>query len=179
MKTFNAILMISRLESGYSTEAMETVDIAAVIRDVFELYEPVAEEKEADLQLALVDSTLIQANRELVAQALANLIDNALKYAGRNGAAPLKITGRLTADAKTVTIDICDNGPGIALEDRERVTERLIRLEESRTMPGSGLGLSLVKAVMKLHRGKLTLNDAEPGLCARLQFPRSTKDTIQ
>lgn len=170
IRTFNAILMISRLETGYSSETMEQIDLRRLMADVFELYEPVAEETGAEITLDKGGPLMVTGNRELLAQALSNLVDNAIKYAGTNGNTP-KVSLTAAMEEDHAVLRVRDNGPGIPETDHERVTERFVRLEESRTQPGSGLGLSLAKAVMKLHRGRLEFADAAPGLEVRLVFP--------
>jgi signal transduction histidine kinase len=170
IRTFNAILMISRLEAGNSSESMDRIDLRQIMAEVHELYEPVAEEAGAALTVESGPPLPVTGNRELVAQALSNLVDNAIKYAGTNGQAAEVALSAAGAGANT-TVTVRDNGPGIPEADRERVTERFVRLEESRTQPGAGLGLALAKAVMKLHRGRIEFADAAPGLEVRLVFP--------
>jgi signal transduction histidine kinase len=170
IRTFNAILMISRLEAGYSAESTDRIDLAGIIADVAELYEPVAEERGVTLETRIAKPQTVMANRELVAQALSNVVDNAIKYCAGHAAAPAVSIALDKADGE-VRIVIADNGPGIPAEDRERATERFVRLEASRTQPGSGLGLSLARAVMTFHRGRLELADADPGLEVAMVFP--------
>ena len=116
----------------------------------------------------------MRGNRELVSQALANLVDNAIKYAGRrpSGGTPAEITIAAAAEGDRILLTVADNGPGIAEADRARVVERFVRLEQSRSEPGSGLGLSLASAVAHLHGGELKLEDNQPGLRAVLVLPR-------
>ncbi|TCQ82490.1 hypothetical protein EDF68_101879 [Ochrobactrum sp. BH3] len=170
IRTFNAILMISRLEAGYSSENLENMPVASIVSDVAEMYEPVAEDAGATLTLGVLDDAPLHINRELVGQTVSNLVDNAIKYAlvGEN---PAVVTLSMERDSQWVRIVVADNGSGIPEDKREQATERFVRLEESRTQPGSGLGLSLAKAVMKLHGGALRLEDNEPGLRAVLEFP--------
>ncbi len=170
IRTFNAILMISRLEAGYSSENLENMPVASIVSDVAEMYEPVAEDAGATLTLGALDDTPLHINRELVGQTVSNLVDNAIKYAlvGEN---PAVVTLSMERDSQWVRIVVADNGSGIPEDKREQATERFVRLEESRTQPGSGLGLSLAKAVMKLHGGALRLEDNGPGLRAVLEFP--------
>jgi len=170
IRTFNAILMISRLEAGYSSESMQIMPAAPILRDVAELYEPVAEDAGVSLALGELDETPLRINRELVGQTVSNLVDNAIKYAGGEGSGAT-VTLSMERQEKNVLIVVADNGPGIPEESHDRVTERFVRLEESRTQPGLGLGLSLAKAVMKLHGGSLKLEDNKPGLRAVLVFP--------
>lgn len=172
IKTFNAILMISRLEAGYSAEAVTRVDLSAVVADVVELYEPAAEEVGVTLSAEIGDAIHVDGNRELVAQALSNIVDNAIKYSSvKEKGAAVKVA--LEDLGEDICLTVTDNGPGIPDEvDRLRVTERFVRLEKSRSQPGSGLGLSLAKAVMKYHQGSLDLRAAEPGLAVVMTFPK-------
>jgi signal transduction histidine kinase len=170
IRTFNAILMISRLEAGYSAEQTTQVDLAEIVADVVELYEPVAEEIGVSLDAVVVGKAVVAANRELVAQALSNIIDNAIKYSAGSQGAPKAIVSLRPLDGGYV-LEIADNGPGIPEEDRDRATERFVRLEQSRSQPGSGLGLSLAKAVMEFHGGRLELSGRNPGLSVRMIFP--------
>lgn len=170
IRTFNAILMISRLEAGYSAESTHRIDLAGIIADVAELYEPVAEERGVALETRITGPQTVTANRELVAQALSNVVDNAIKYSAGHAAAPA-VSIALAKSGEEVRIVIADNGPGIPAEDRKRATERFVRLEVSRSQPGSGLGLSLARAVMTFHRGRLDLSDADPGLKVTMVFP--------
>ncbi len=170
IRTFNAILMISRLEAGYSAENLENMSVASIVSDVAEMYEPVAEDAGATLTLSTLDDAPLHINRELVGQTVSNLVDNAIKYA-LSGENPAVVTLSMERDSQWVRIVVADNGPGIPEDKREQATERFVRLEESRTQPGSGLGLSLAKAVMKLHGGALRLEDNGPGLRAVLEFP--------
>jgi signal transduction histidine kinase len=176
IRTFNAILMISRLEAGYSAEQTGEVDLAEIVADVVELYEPVAEEQGVALEAAVSGKALVTANRELVAQALSNIVDNAIKYSAGTCDAP-KVVVSLRADGSGFTLEVADNGPGIPEDDRERATERFVRLEQSRSQPGSGLGLSLAKAVMKFHGGGLELSGRNPGLSVKMTFPGESRQT--
>lgn len=170
IRTFNAILMISRLEAGYSSENLENMSVASIVSDVAEMYEPVAEDAGATLTLGALDDAPLHINRELVGQTVSNLVDNAIKYA-QTGEGAAVVTLSMERDSQWVRIVVADNGLGIPEDKREQATERFVRLEESRTQPGSGLGLSLAKAVMKLHGGALRLEDNGPGLRAVLEFP--------
>jgi len=174
IRTFNAILMISRLEAGYSSENLENMPVAPILRDVAEMYEPVAEDAGVSLTLGDLDEVALHINRELVGQTISNLVDNAVKYAGKYAGGEERtatVSLSMERDPNWVRIIVADNGPGIPEEKREQATERFVRLEESRTQPGSGLGLSLAKAVMKLHGGALRLEGNDPGLRAVLEFP--------
>jgi signal transduction histidine kinase len=174
IRTFNAILMISRLEAGNSAEPTTAVDLAETVRDVVELYEPLAEENGVQITAETGEPARIAGNRELIGQALSNIVDNAIKYsAGGEGEPRVGVSLEKSADG--IIVAVRDNGPGIAEADRERVTERFVRLEQSRNLPGSGLGLSLAKAVMTFHGGRLELTDAGPGLLVRMVFPAADK----
>ncbi len=170
IKTFNALLLIARLEAGAVEATAERFDLAALVRDVAELYEPVAEEAGVALHCAADNDTPVRANRQLIGQAIANMIDNAIKY-GRAGPAPGAVEVDLSITASDVRITVSDRGPGIPTLDRERVLKRFVRLEESRTQPGTGLGLSLVAAVARLHGGHIRLEDNAPGLRIVLVLP--------
>lgn len=175
IKTFNAILMISRLEAGYSSENLAKVDLAAAIHDVVELYEPVAEEGGVSLEAAPMDNIEIDGNRELIGQALSNIVDNAIKYSTDASEKPTVLVTLERANGQ-IRLAVTDNGQGIPDEDdRARATERFVRLEKSRSQPGSGLGLSLAKAIMKFHRGRLDLLPANPGLSVVMSFPEQDR----
>ncbi|MGZ3410090.1 MAG: sensor histidine kinase [Xanthobacteraceae bacterium] len=181
IRTFNALLLIARTESGEAREDMTEFDAADVARGVAELYEPVAEEAGLTLRVE-TDPTPMTGNRELVGQALANLLDNAIKYAAPNGKAingehrEIAVSSKGSEDS--ISLSVGDQGPGIPEADRDRVVGRFIRLEQSRSKPGSGLGLSLASAVATLHGGKLKLEDNAPGLRATLELPRAKSHAI-
>jgi hypothetical protein len=168
LQTFNALLSIARAESGQSREALQPLDARVILTDVAELYEPIAEEEGGRLTIAAEEELPVLGDRQLLAQAISNLVDNALKYgAPASGeAVTVAVAGR--RDGDNILIEVADRGPGIPEEHRERVIERFVRLDESRSKPGNGLGLSLVAGVMKLHGGSLTLSDNAPGLRALL-----------
>jgi signal transduction histidine kinase len=176
IKTFNALLSIARLEAGAGGDHKETLDVAALVRDVAELYEPVAEERGLMLRADVVAPIFTRADRQLLGQAIANLIDNAIKYGapergdGGNGARP---EVSVTAETKGAMAEIAvtDRGPGVPAAERGRVLDRFVRLEASRSEPGSGLGLSLVAAVARLHGGTVRLEDNQPGLRVILSLP--------
>ena len=176
IRTFNALLMIARAESGQARDNMTEFDAAEIARDVTELYEPLAEEKGLALTVEAPDAAPVRGNRELVGQALANLVDNAIKYAEPNGKAngePAEIIVRAGNDGERIMLSVADRGPGIPEADRGRVVERFVRLEQSRSKPGSGLGLSLASAVARLHGGELKLEDNHPGLRSTIALPRA------
>jgi signal transduction histidine kinase len=176
IRTFDALLMIARAESGHARDNMTEFDAAEIARDVGELYEPLADEKGIALTVDAPAAAPVRGNRELVSQALANLIDNAIKYAGPNGqvnGAPAEIVVKAGNDGERIALSVADRGPGIAEADRGRVVERFVRLEQSRSEPGSGLGLSLAAAVARLHGGELKLEDNHPGLRSTIALPRA------
>ncbi|MGD0335314.1 MAG: HAMP domain-containing sensor histidine kinase [Xanthobacteraceae bacterium] len=177
IRTFDALLMIARAESGHARDNMTEFDAAEIARDVGELYEPLADEKGLALTVDAPAAAPVRGNRELVSQALANLVDNAIKYAGpkhtETNKAPAEIVVKAGADGDRITLSVADHGPGIPDADRDRVVERFVRLEQSRSEPGSGLGLSLAAAVARLHGGELKLEDNHPGLKSTIALPRA------
>ena len=177
--TFNALLMIARAESGQARDGMTDVDAAEIARGVGELYEPVADEKGIQLRVAAPAAVPVHGNRELISQALANLVDNAIKYGAPdngliNGAEP-EIVIEAMPDGERILLTVADAGGGIPAIDRGRAVERFVRLEQSRSQPGSGLGLSLAAAVARLHGGELRLEDNHPGLRTVLSLPRAAQ----
>jgi signal transduction histidine kinase len=172
IRVFNALLMIARLEAGNASETAADFDAAEVARGVAELYEAAAEDAGSPLQVSVEPNLPVRGSRELVGQALANLLDNALKYGRRGdqqGARPVTVTAR--REGEHVDIAVADRGPGIPEADRGRALERFVRLESARTRPGFGLGLSLAAAVARLHGGILRLEDNGPGLRVVLSLP--------
>jgi hypothetical protein len=176
IRTFNALLMIARAESGQSRDDMAEFDAAEIANDIGELYEPLAEQNGIALKVEAQSAAPVKGNRELVSQALSNLVDNAIKYAAipdRPAASPpAQVVVQALNDGDRVLLTVSDNGPGIPETDRQRVMERFVRLEQSRSQPGSGLGLSLAAAVARLHGGELTLADNAPGLKSIIALPR-------
>jgi signal transduction histidine kinase len=173
IQTFNALLMIARVEAGSPDGAISEFEIGTVINDVVELYEPVAEERGMTIRVGPVESIKLRISRELLGQALANLIDNAIKYAPLpcTGSQSIAVTVSAVQEGGDLVVKVADNGIGIAAADRERVLQRFVRLEQSRSQPGSGLGLSLAAAVARLHHGTIELGDANPGLLVTLRLP--------
>jgi signal transduction histidine kinase len=179
IRTFNALLMIARAESGQARGNMDDFDAADVARGIQELYEPLAEDGGMTLRVK-TSAAPVHGNRELISQALANLVENAIKYgkpltaAGAEAiatAASKEIVIEARRDGDAVLLSVTDHGPGIPEADRSHAVERFVRLEASRSQPGSGLGLSLASAVATLHGGELRLGDAHPGLSATLAIP--------
>jgi len=180
IRTFNALLMISRVEAGAVAAEMTTVDLSAIVADTAELYEPVAEDAGLALTAEIEPDVSIQGNRELIGQALFNLIDNAIKYAP-GGAGTPSIVFKLHLAADGVRLCVADHGAGVPAEKRGDVVKRFFRMDESRSKPGTGLGLALVEAVMELHGGRLELSDTDVesadarGLTAVMIFPIAEK----
>jgi len=164
--TFNALLSIAEAEAGSRRDTATVIDLAEIARAVAELYEPVAEEKGLVLSFEAPKPVRVRGDRHLLSQAIANLLDNALKYTPA-GRVALSVRGE-TGNAR---VEIADSGPGIPADRREAVFDRFVRLEGSRSTPGNGLGLSLVRAVARLHDGTATLEDNAPGLTAVLTLP--------
>ena len=175
LRTFGAVLAIARLEAAAAAPDQRLFNPADVAAGVAELYEPVSEEKGLDFKAELAGGLKVRGNREFVAQAVANLLDNAIKYTPAGGAVMLRVRRRASGEAE---ISVTDTGPGVAEADRARVVERFVRLENSRHAPGAGLGLSLVAAVARVHGGRLELDEGPgmvdgkgPGLRVALVLP--------
>jgi signal transduction histidine kinase len=190
IQIFDALLSIAHAEADAGREGMSDFDGGSVARDVGDLYEPVAEERGVTLSVKSEPELTVHGSRELVSQALANLVDNALKY-GRPDAAEANSAGRTPSPSSSLAIEltarrsganieftVADRGPGIPEHDRERVLDRFVRLENARSHPGSGLGLSLAAAVARLHNGRLRIEDNNPGLRAVISLPAApVRDT--
>ena len=176
IRTFNALLMISRVEAGQAPAEMSAIDISGIAQDSAELYEPVAEDSGLKLATEVAEGVEVKGNRELVGQALGNLIDNAVKYAEGSGGEP-DIRIALERREGEVVLSVADSGPGVPDDKREDVVKRFVRLDASRSKPGTGLGLSLAGAVMEMHHGRLELDATHPerennrGLTVRMVFP--------
>ena len=173
MSIFSALLMIARVEASAVPDSLADFDLGGTVADVVELYEPTADEAGVDLRASIAPGLAVTANRELIGQALANLMDNALKYGtpAEGGTARARVDVRAERIGPAIAVTVADGGPGIAPEDRLRVLDRFVRLEGARTRPGSGLGLSLVAAVARLHHGDLRIEDNAPGLRAVFTLP--------
>ncbi|MCJ2010972.1 sensor histidine kinase [Methylobacterium sp. J-076] len=171
IRVFNALLTIARLEAGSAGEIMAPLDLGATAHGVGELYEALAEDNGLSIEVQAGADVIIEANRELIGQALANLIDNALKYGTPDGGEPRRIVITVQARPGLAHLSVADHGPGIPDDEREHVLTRFVRLEKSRSRPGFGLGLSLVNAVVRLHRGTLRLADNGPGLRVEITLP--------
>lgn len=168
LATFNALLRIARIEAGGQRAAFAPVDLAPLVIDLADLYEPVAAERDQQFVLHTPGPAWVIGDRDLLFQALSNLVDNAIKYTPQGGAIEL----RLQAGDGHVTIEVADNGPGIPRSLHGEVFRRFYRVDDSRSTPGSGLGLSLVQAVVQLHGATIELLDNHPGLRARLRLER-------
>src|SRR5215470_3100296 len=156
--TFNALLSIAEAEAGSRREALAVVRLDEIARSVSELYEPVADEKGLTLAAIIDDGLLVRGDRHLLSQAIANLLDNALKYTP-SGSVSLTVR----AEGEWARVAVADTGPGVPPEQRETVFDRFVRLEGSRSTPGNGLGLSLVRAVARMHGGSVRLEANRPG----------------
>lgn len=171
IQTFNALLMIARAEAGAPSGALTEINVSDIVADVAELYGPVAEDEGIAIETEIEPGVTLKANRELVGQAMVNLLENAVKYAKPETGEPGRIGITLRREPGRVRIIVADNGPGIPQQDRKRVLERFVRLEESRSEHGSGLGLSLVNAVARLHGGTFVVEDNAPGVRAVMDLP--------
>jgi signal transduction histidine kinase len=160
LTTFNAMLRIAQIESGTVYSEFGAVDLGAVAADAVELYEPLAASNGQHLTINIASDVRVWGDRDLLFQAMVNLLDNALKYTTQHGRVEVSVSGSSSGG----TIAIADNGPGIPPNECERVLKRFVRLQAQRDHSGSGLGLSLVAAIAKLHRGTLELTDNAPGL---------------
>lgn len=166
IKTFNALLSIAQAESGVHRDDWIAIPLDQLISDLGDLYEAVAEEEGITFSYSAQAGLVLQANRHLIAQVITNLLDNAVKYTPKEGSI------RLAAEQQEgeILISVSDTGPGIPKEEKERVFKRFVRLDNARSTPGNGLGLSLVKAVADLHGAQVELLDNQPGLTVVLRF---------
>lgn len=164
LATFNALLRIARIEYSEQRKGFNSVELNSILYDLLELYEPLIEEKGQRLNIDISQKMVISADRDMLFQAFANLLDNAIKYTPDHGV----ITIRSVKEGVNWYVEIADNGPGIPEEAHEKVVLRFYRLDQSRTTPGSGLGLALVFAVLKLHKLDLSFSNNKPGLCVRV-----------
>lgn len=171
--TFNSILSLTKVQAGASSQFVE-INITEMLTELAELYEPATEDSDLQFSFEIADDLKLKGDPNLIAQAVTNLLDNAIKYTPTGGA--LTLRGRLTRKHE-LEISVTDTGPGIKPEDRDRAVRRFVRLEASRTQPGNGLGLAMVSAIAGLHSGQLVLEDGPgsadaPGLRAALLFPQ-------
>jgi signal transduction histidine kinase len=166
LTTFGALLRIARIEAGGVRANFEQVDLGALVQDAAELYDAVAEEKQLELDINLEAKSKVHGDRDLLFQAIINLLDNAIKYSPQAG----RIVMRLGEHNHRPALSISDNGPGIPAEECDKVLQRFYRMDQSRSQHGSGLGLSLVAAVARMHNTVLEFGDNHPGLIAELRF---------
>lgn len=170
--TFNAMLSIARLEAGIDSAQWRETRMGDLAGELAELYEAVAEEDEnLSFTSEIKTNPSFHCNRHLIGQAVTNLLDNAIKYSPKPSRVKLTVEG----DSRSFIITVSDNGPGIPENERERVFERFVRLENERNSPGNGLGLSLVQAVVRLHSAHLTMSDNNPGLSVSIHFATQRK----
>jgi signal transduction histidine kinase len=174
LHTFNALMEIARAEAGSFRGEWGLVDLSALVRELGDLYGDLAEEQGRRLELEIAADLGITGNRHLLAQAVSNLLDNALKFSPPGTPVRLELA---YAEEERVQLRVSDRGPGIPAAERGHVLQRFVRLDAARSTPGSGLGLSLAAAVARLHGARLTLDDAGPGLVVTLAFDRAWRES--
>ncbi len=167
LSTFNALLLMGNLDSNTRNFQLEQHDASKILNDLSELYEVLAEEKHHQLTIDIKDCIFINMNKKLFSQAISNLLDNAIKYIPPGG----KIKLCIRKQGHIACITISDNGPGIPKSERENVFKRFTRLDQSRTLPGTGLGMALVASIINLHKGSISLGDNKPGLLIEIRIP--------
>ena len=177
LKTFAAVLAIARLQAARDAPDQTLFDPSQLAADIVELYRPLAEERALEFTAELAQGLSVRGNREFIAQAMANILDNAVKYNAAGGAVMLRVRRRSSGE---IEFSVTDTGPGVPEADRARVVQRFVRLENSRSQPGVGLGLSLVSAVAEAHGGRLEIDEGPgkvgeigPGLRVALILPRA------
>ncbi len=170
LQTFNALLRIARIESGSYASELKEVDLKDLVLDASEFYEALAQDKNQTLDLDLGSGLIINGDRDLLFQAVVNLLDNAIKYTPEGGRVGVRLRGMSQA-----VISVWDEGPGLQAEEMEKVTQRFYRVDKTRGLPGNGLGLSMVKAVCEMHKGQLILKDNQPGLRVEMCLPLRSK----
>lgn len=169
LRLISATLELGRTEAGLGREQFSDFDLAGLMRDICEIYQPIVEERDQSIAVEGDEAIAYFGNRQMIGRAVANLVDNALKYGGSDGA--IRLVARDLGEQ--VEVVVADQGPGIPPELRDAALRKYRRLDESRTTEGSGLGLALARAVARLHGGDLILEDNVPGLCVRLVLPRA------
>ncbi len=167
LRTFASLLRISQIEAFDRRVVFRTVDLTEIAGEVVELFDPATEEKAGSLELIAGRSVQVGGDRDLLFDAIANLVDNAVKHGGAAGDVMVEVK----RDDAGPVISVADHGPGIPIEERQNVFRRFYRLEQSRSTPGNGLGLSLVAAVAHLHEARIHMADNKPGLRVELHFP--------
>jgi signal transduction histidine kinase len=168
LATFSSLLRIAQIEAGARRANFTTVDLSALLENVYDAYAPVAEDNGQRLRSSIEAGIAVVGDRELLTQMFANLVENALRHT-REGT---EISIDLMREKGIVVASVADDGPGIPARMRQNVLKRFVRLDRSRVTPGNGLGLSLVAAITELHEIALELGDNRPGLCVALRFPR-------
>ncbi len=166
IKMLNSLLSISQIETGALRKNWHRIDISKVVDEVVDFYQPFAEEKNINITIKKEGDAFISGNEQLLSQSISNIIDNAIKYTNNNG----KIDVLMRQKNEAALIQICDNGCGVDSKDYGKIVKKFVRLDKSRNLPGSGLGLSFVYAAAKLHKAKLRFKDNNPGLCVILEF---------
>jgi len=167
LRTFSSLLRITQIETRDRTAGFRHLDLTEIAREVIELFDPAAEENGVTLELAASDRMDVVGDRDLLFDAISNLVDNAIKHGGRKGCITVAVWYR----ADGPVLSVADRGPGIPIEERKHVLKRFYRLESSRNSPGNGLGLSVVAAVASLHGARIEMADNSPGLRIELHFP--------
>jgi signal transduction histidine kinase len=172
LTSFNALLRISTLESGSQLAGGSEVELSALLRDVVELYEPLAHEQGIELVLDAPQAQVCKGEIDLLFQMFANVLDNAIKYTPKQGAIRVQLRPVVADDGHSHSVVIADSGPGIPADERKNVFRRFYRVESSRSeQPGHGLGLSLVQAIAQYHYGSVELGSNNPGLQVRVKLP--------
>ncbi len=166
LKMINSILELTQIETGALRRNWNNVNISKIIFDAVDFYQPFAEEKEIEITFIKDSDIFILGNEQLLSQAIINILDNAVKFIQKGG----KITVSCGINRECAVISICDNGPGVKPEYYTIITKKFVKLDVSRSLEGSGLGLSLVKAITDIHKGQLNFKDNSPGLCVVLKF---------
>jgi signal transduction histidine kinase len=167
LTTFSSLLRISQIEAPDRTAAFRNIDLSEIVREVVELFEPAAEERAVRLELSAGEAVSMVGDRDLLFDAISNLVDNAIKHGGDHS--DVWIAAAQGADGPVLSI--ADHGPGIPIDEHKHVLRRFYRLERSRNRPGNGLGLSLVAAVANLHGAHVIMSDNSPGLRIEVHFP--------
>jgi signal transduction histidine kinase len=177
VETFDALLRIAEIEAGARRLRFTMVDLQQVLMDVSEVYQPVADDAGDTFisQLAATNGAMVLGDRELLVQLFANLIENTIRHCPKGTTIVLSLRVEPTA----IVVEVRDTGPGIPVEERDKVFHRLYRLDKSRSTPGSGLGLSLVAAIAELHNARIQLEDDSPGLRVSLRFQRAPAPQAQ
>lgn len=171
LSTFNALLRISRIESGAYRAAFAEFDLAEMARDICDIYQPAADDRKITLHCRCEEPVRLYGDRELLAQALTNLLDNAIKYTPRAG----EVIVQARAEGGRCKLIVVDSGPGVPDEQIGKLARRFVRLDNARTEAGNGLGLALVEAVVEQHQGNLVISNRHPGLEVCLDLPGTLK----